>query len=136
VEKLKKHAFFTFSQRGYTLIEIIVVVTAISIFMIAGVVSYVNFTKNAHDARRKQDLVTLRHAIEVYKAANPAHCYPDAPLYPSLIIGGYINKELKDPKTDITYDYTPSGGACPNSYTLETSLSDGTIYKANPYGNQ
>lgn len=60
---------------GFTLIEILVVITIIMIISAVGLVSFINVGKNARDARRKSDLETVRQALVLYRSENG--CYPN-----------------------------------------------------------
>lgn len=63
--------------RGFTLVEIIVVVSIISILAGVSFINYSEATKRARDDDRKADIVTLKTAIELYKTRNgryPAGC--------------------------------------------------------------
>ncbi len=127
--ELKPRSFFV---KAFTLLEIIIAISILAIIVVTGVVSYASFNSQAFDARRKQDLVTLRSALEVYKSTTG--CYPsDLDL---LVSGGYLNKELRDPKTNDPYTYTRSG-PCPSGYadyTVQASLEGGVPLAMNPFG--
>ena len=63
--------------RGFTLVEIIVVVTIVSLLSGVGFLNYSVATKRARDDDRKADIITLKTAIELYKTRNgryPAGC--------------------------------------------------------------
>lgn len=60
---------------GFTLIEILVAVSIISILMAVATVSYINVQRKSRDIRRKTDLEKVRQALEVFYADNGA--YPD-----------------------------------------------------------
>jgi general secretion pathway protein G len=52
---------------GFTLVEILVVVTIISLMASVAAVSYSRFIKQSRDARRKTDIEQIRAAIELYR---------------------------------------------------------------------
>jgi prepilin-type N-terminal cleavage/methylation domain-containing protein len=63
--------------RGFTLVEIIVVVAVISILSSMGMYGYMQAGKKSRDFDRQADLRTLKTAIELYKQKNgryPAAC--------------------------------------------------------------
>ncbi len=125
---------------SFTLIEILVVVTIISLLTAGGISSYVNFNKQSRDARRKADLEQIRAALEMYKSNSSVSSYPvnaTTSLAPT-----YIKSYPTDPKDSVAYLYIPltSAGAtctvepCPN-YQLSASLeASGSQYQVNPYG--
>lgn len=57
-------------SRGFTLVELIIVVAIVGLLATAGAGAYLNSQKRARDARRKTDLETLRQAFELYRATN------------------------------------------------------------------
>lgn len=53
------------ASKGFTLIELMVVITIIAILAIAGVAIYSNVQKTARDSRRKSDVDSIVKAMEV-----------------------------------------------------------------------
>lgn len=115
-------------NKGFTLIELIVVATIISLLAAVGAVSYSVFSKNARDSRRVADLEQIRAAVELYRSNNnvypasitfggnlcdPAGCPPSGNLY--------LQKITNDPRPPYTYFYTGSAG----DYTLGAYLEAG-----------
>lgn len=110
-------------QTGFTLVEILVVATIISLLAAGGAISYSQFTKQSRDARRKADLEQIRSAVEMYRSNN--NQYPA-----SITVGGdicdpggcasgtYMKNVPNDPKSPRTYYYTGST----NDYTLGAEL--------------
>ena len=76
-KKLKNQA----QQRGFTLIELLIVILIIGLLAGLGLSSFVNTQKKSRDSRRKQDLVHVAKALELY--------YNDFGQYPSGVdVGG------------------------------------------------
>lgn len=134
-------------NKGFTLIEILVVATIISFLFVSGLVSYQGFAKSSRDARRKADLQQISAALELYKNSsnNTTNSYPDANDFEincssdsGITLSGttFLSKIPKDPKCDeYSYQYSPvnaSGEACDSAdsdnicsdYTLATSLEN------------
>lgn len=63
------------NPRGFTMLEIVIVIALLGILMSVGVSSYTGSLRRGRDARRKTDLETLRQALEIYKSDN--NSYPD-----------------------------------------------------------
>ena len=81
--------------RGFTIIELTVVLTLISILATMALLQYRNSTIYAREAVLKEDLFHLRDALDQYYADKGK--YPDA--LDSLVTDGYIRKIPEDPFT-------------------------------------
>lgn len=78
-------------QKGFTLIEMLVVIAIISILIGIGINTFTIAQKKARDVRRKADIRAIQTALELYKQ--------DKGYYPST--GGYYLE------SDVTTDYIP-----------------------------
>ena len=105
-------------RRGFTLIELVVVITILAI--LTGVlVPRVNLhMKSARDARRLADIKSLRNAIEQYymdRGEYPRHeansafgewdVSHDGAFLRDLVEQGYLEEELLDPQNDPQFHY-------------------------------
>jgi len=108
-------------QKGYTFIEILVVITIIAVLTAIGVVNFRVANRKGRDGRRQSDLEQIRAALELYRT--------DQGAYPaSVTFGGsfsyngttYMEKVPEDPLED--YDYSYSVGAFNTTYTLCAAL--------------
>jgi general secretion pathway protein G len=81
---------------GYTLVELMIVVTLIIILASVGLATYSNSVHRAREAVLKEDLFRMRDAIDQY--------YADKNKYPAslqdLVSDGYLREIPKDPITD------------------------------------
>ncbi len=105
-------------KRGFTLIELLVTMSIIAVLAAIGLSSYAFSQKRARDARRRADLESVRSALEIYRADNPATGYPTT-NYSGLsgsLTPNYISALPLDPKNISPYTYTYAGGG--NGYTL------------------
>ena len=66
-------------SKGFSLIELLVVITIIAILIAAGTVSYTKAQQKGRDARRKTDLKTIQQALEQYFEQNGY--YPPSNTY-------------------------------------------------------
>jgi len=55
---------------GFTLVELMVTVSIISILVAIGIASYSSINKRSRDTKRKSDLEQVRSALEMYRAEN------------------------------------------------------------------
>lgn len=109
LKKLKRKRFL-----GFTLIELVIVVSIVSIITGIGASSYISTTKTARDNRRKTDLETVRQALELYKADNGEYPNVDGctdssglnDLQP--LLANYIRADQfpQDPKNLYSYCYS------------------------------
>jgi len=118
-------------NKGFTFIEILVVVTIIGVLTAIGVTSYRAATKKSRDGKRKADLEQIRAALEMYKA--DVDQYPLAVSCSGTIESGdntYMDPVPCDPKNTgiYIYQYEPSvdGLTYKLGANLEVDTSIGT----------
>lgn len=138
---------------GFTLLEILVVVTIIGLLAAIGVVSYGSLLKGSRESRRKADLEQIRAALEIYKSTNglypctSAACpEPNANLaswygpcsgagshaddYVPGLVSTYINKLPHDPKEGYATANPISPANCTAAWNYcYIYKSNGTDYK-------
>ena len=120
-------------QRGFTLLELLVVIGIIGLLASILVVNLTSTRRRARDTKRVADVRNLQTASEDYYGKNG--------MYPatiaSLVTGLQISVWPLDPlapsgtactaNSDLCYwyaTYTPSGALGPQSYHIGTSLED------------
>jgi prepilin-type N-terminal cleavage/methylation domain-containing protein len=111
--------------KGFTLVELLVVITIISVLSAIGIVSFQMVLKNGRDARRQSDLGSIQSALEQY--------HTDQFYYPQTLPAGafqndnqsktYLNMIPRDPQTDSPYCYN----------ALPTNCDNATVTKCNNY---
>ncbi len=82
------------TKRGFTFIELLVVVTIIAVLSAIGMISYRSANLKSRDGKRKADLEQLRAALEIYRADNGV--YPATGSLASLTTT-YIQAIPNDP---------------------------------------
>ncbi|HET7198652.1 MAG TPA: prepilin-type N-terminal cleavage/methylation domain-containing protein [Burkholderiales bacterium] len=89
--------------RGFTLIELMVVLTIIALLVSIVAPDYVGRTRRAEEAALKEDLATMRDALDKH--------YADAGRYPAsleeLVAKRYLRAIPKDPFTDSSATWVP-----------------------------
>ncbi len=119
-------------KNGFTLIEMLIVLSILAL-LIAGVsISLPTQGKNARDSRRKVDIEQIRSALELYRTDQANGNYPNG-NYSTLStpLSPYMNSIPVDPTNVAPYLYTyvPSPAGCTNvspnfctSYTVTYTL--------------
>lgn len=132
-------AFFRSTpNRGFTLVELLVVIAVIIVISTVGMAVFSNMQKGIRDGRRKADLQAIRQSLEIYKLQNGRYPnytsstgrsgWADSDLNPNDYIlatpvSNYFgNGALPvDPINNSTYYYSyyryaPGSYGCDNSY--------------------
>lgn len=105
------------TKRGFSLIELLVVISIIGIVIAVGSVSYLTAQKQVRDTKRKSDLLEIRQALETYRAE--VGTYPDTATWIADLSPDYITALPTDPNGS-NYDYLV--GATGTTYSLCTTL--------------
>lgn len=130
------------SKKGFSLVELLVVITIIAILSVVAYTAVGGNTVKARDSKRIQDLSTIQSALELYFVEFSA--YPNSPLTigantgspnTNLIPRKYLSTIPQDPKQPVTdYYYNVVG----QGYVLGAVLeNDGIVgnYKSYVVGN-
>jgi general secretion pathway protein G len=108
------------NSRGWTLIELLIVISLISILATIGLASYRNSVTASKEAILKTDLFRMRDAIDQY--------YADKGEYPASLEGlvseGYLRKIPDDPFTRAADWQTLPAEPNPSKPTAEPGVYD------------
>jgi len=117
-----KHTANAIYQRGFTLMELMVVMVIIGILttIISG--NFVQAKLRARDAQRKNDLAQMQRAMEAY--------YNDHGTYPSFVVANMAwGAPFTDSATSVTYmNQLPNDPQQPVSQFSLLVSTDGTKY--------
>jgi general secretion pathway protein G len=108
-------------ERGFTMIELMVVMFLISILAAMGLAQYRNSVMYSRESVLKEDLFRMRDAIDQY--------YADKGQYPgtleALVSDGYLRKVPEDPftKSNSSWQTVPAEPD-PNNPTAEAGVYD------------
>jgi len=123
-------------KKGFTLIEILVVMAIIGVLAALSLTGFGAARKNARDTTRKSDLGQYKLALEAYASNNnglyPKNTYNGNSQSTSGIFAGtgpiiteYLPKEINDPAPTATYSYHYYGAADGIIYKLYAALETG-----------
>ena len=106
-------------QRGFTLIEVVVVVTILSLLAAIVVFAVGRVTDRGHSSACKSEITTLNTAIEAFSTkAEPSPRYPAGPLASlgsQLIDAGLLSSSSVVPGASA--NYAPAYDAIAGTYT-------------------
>ena len=126
------------SAGGFTLIEVLVVVTLIVVLASVGMASYTNSVQRAREAVLRENLFRMRDAIDQY--------YADKNKYPQslqdLVTDKYLREVPKDPMTNSADTWTTvpaevdatNPAAEPGVYDVKSG-SEGTSLDGSKYAD-
>ncbi len=114
----------TQKEKGFTLIELLVVIAIIGILSSVVLSSLATARERARDARRLQDIQTIRQALLFYANDN-AGSYPNINAAQGtvsnwtyfkevMVGGGYLSQMPEDPIGKGVYEYVYEGGSSVN----------------------
>jgi general secretion pathway protein G len=109
------------ASRGYTLVEVMIVISLIVVLTSVGLATYSNSVRRSREAVLKEDLFRMRDAIDQY--------YADKNKYPAtlqdLVGDGYLREIPKDPITNSADTWvTENAEPDPNNLAAEPGIYD------------
>lgn len=90
------------TRRGFTLMEMLVVVSIITILVLIGLNSFSQNIKRARDTKRQAELEQIRGVLEMYRADHLSVGYP---VDPATLVPTYISQMPTDALFKTPYFY-------------------------------
>ncbi|MFZ2153128.1 MAG: prepilin-type N-terminal cleavage/methylation domain-containing protein [Microgenomates group bacterium] len=112
-------------ETGFTLIELIVVITIIAVLTAVTMVSFGGTNKRARDSRRMSDLQKMAVALELARQVGGTY-----PASADTLVPSYLQALPTDPKT---YDYLYS--STNYTYTISAYMEDLGSTNISPAGS-
>jgi prepilin-type N-terminal cleavage/methylation domain-containing protein len=133
-------------QKGFTLIELLVVLSIIGLLASIALVSYKNARTKSRDAVRRQQLVQLQKAVELY-AENNNGVYPNTggawvASEPGEPVGGGVSTDITNYIPGLAPTYVgklprdPSGSLSLQTFCSGSGWQKAFIYGSNAAGTQ
>lgn len=108
---------------GFTLIEIVIVVTIIALLTVLGMGFFKTQLYKSRDARRKADIKKIQIAAEEYEKDHD--CYPKSiACKPGTGLQPYIAQIPCDPLNKASYYLDLEGSSCPSWYRIYARLEN------------
>lgn len=126
-------------SKGFSLVELLVVITIIAILSVVAYVALGGQTAKARNSRVMNDLATIQSALEIYYLdSDNSSQYPMVATWDTDLIPNYITKVPTRPDDDTeNYYYYQGGGS--KQYALGAVIEDtdsgGLAHKAYLIGN-
>lgn len=108
-------------KKGFTLVELMVVMTIMMVLTAIGALSYSQAVIKSRDGRRMSDLSKIQNALELYRHETGGP-YPASDVVASTLVPKYLESMPTDPKTKDVYPY--SLGATSYRYSLFAAVEN------------
>jgi type IV pilus assembly protein PilA len=115
------------SEKGFTLIEMLIVIIILGILMAIAVPAYLKFRDRANEAAAKSNVRAAVPAVEAYGADHDG--YTGMTLGPTTPPGDNL-RDKYDAAIDITIDTSPAPSA--TTYCIQSTEGGKTFHKAGP----
>jgi prepilin-type N-terminal cleavage/methylation domain-containing protein len=115
-------------QRGFTILELLLVVVAIGILGALIFSTYASVQRNRHNQERQRDIQVIYQQLENYYVANDNSKYPtlsdlNNPAWRAVNLKTLSQQALRDPASK---RYTLVAKPAKNAYSYEVTTADGS----------
>lgn len=117
------------SSRGFTIVELLVVIVVVAILATITVVSYSGVQQRARDSQREQDIKTIVQALELYRIKNGR--YPAGKCTGTCVINGGWSNTNDGSWANLEAALVPTYLA---SMPVDPKVSTGNPLSASQYG--
>ena len=117
------------TRRGFTLVELLVVVLILAILMAVALPLYLNAIKNSEKGTARANMQTIANAEQSYKLAKDDHTYTTAltDLKDINVNGVTADADVIKGPGDRTYNVTKGPGKCKDANNVDQDIPDGGI---------
>ena len=114
------------SKKGFTIVELMIVVAVMAILATVGFFTYTNVQKQARDSVRRSELKGIATALQTYAAAENDNVYPTnvTPSEAEPVLGGPL-ADYGNVPNDPDYVYVSSDGTM---FGLCVGLENGALF--------
>lgn len=118
------------NPHGFTLVELLVVITIIAILSVVGITVFSGTQKSARNARRQADIDAITKALEThYNNTNGQNCTGNAGTYCALQAAWFAGNVIPtDPQTNAQYSNLPANGAATYNVCATLEAPPGGTY--------
>jgi prepilin-type N-terminal cleavage/methylation domain-containing protein len=123
------------NKKGFTLVELMIVITVIAILVTIGVVSFSRVQAQSRDTKRKADMRALQTAMQAYFTETQS--YPADGTLSTTLVPTYLPSLPVDPQTKANYEYDNNAALyalCSDLETASASADKWIVSTANPGG--
>ena len=115
------------SSKGFTIVELLVVIVVIGILATITIVAYTGISNRAKIASLQSDLANASQQLKLYQVTDASGNYPTGLDCSATPAANTIC--LKSSPNNTFPTYTPNNSANPKTFTLDVTNTDGTTYR-------
>ncbi len=121
-------------QKGWTLVEMLVVISIFIVLGSIGVVGYQQAVRKSKNAKVESNIEVIKQALVIYRADKRK--YPTNHQFPNKLVNENYLNEIPDLPNNLNYNYQAQPNGCNNAggnvctgFTLSAPYVDGGNYQ-------